>query len=404
MPHIYHIPSWWPSQKNEINGIFIYELIRSIACQDKAYHHTVAVFNTTLRWISLAHFFRDIQGLTMKDAAMGFGQDLNVDVFEIPRVIGVNPKTGINYIEKLVYRYLYHIKSLPRTPDLIHVHVSFPSIVLGYELSKQLGIPYILTEHSSRFPDDRFAQYGYHQQYLEAAFLHSGSTISVSKLLAGKFGYYGAATSAVIYNAIRWDRPILQPVVEKSNPLFTFVWIGVMNTTRKRVDILLNAIRNLSMIRSDFNCILIGEGSNLASYKNLASQLMIDSYITWREHGSFDIIQRTLKQSDCLVISSDYETFGITAIEALSYGLPVLSTACGGVEEIINDTCGRIVNKSDAQALAQGMAWMMDNTKLFDPSAIQEYCYRNFNKERIAKEYLNVYRNVLKMSEGGRVQ
>jgi glycosyltransferase involved in cell wall biosynthesis len=395
MPHIYHIPSWWPSQKNEFSGIFIYELIRNIAIQDAAFCHTVGVFNTTFRWISLTHLIRDIKGLAVIDTALGFDQDLNIDVFEMPRVIGVNPKTGINYIEKLVYRYLCHIKSLPHKPDLIHVHVSFPSVVLGYELSKQLGIPYILTEHSSRFPDDRFFQYGYHQQYLKAAYLHSRSNISVSKLLADKFNYYGAVTSDVIYNAIRWDRPVLRPVVGKSKPLFSFVWIGVMNTMRKRVDILLNAILNLIRIRSDFNCILIGEGSYLPSYKNLATQLKIDSCITWIEHGSSDVVQKTLMQSDCLVISSDYETFGITAIEALSYGLPVLSTACDGVEEIINDSCGRIVNKSDAPALAHGMSWMMDNFRLFDPLDIQNYCYSNFERASIARKYLNLYRKVL---------
>ncbi len=55
------------------------------------------------------------------------------------------------------------------------------------------------------------------------------------------------------------------------------------------------------------------------------------------------------------------EPFGITFIEALSAGLPVVATALGGACEIINDSCGMLVPPADAQALAAALRELIRN-------------------------------------------
>lgn len=62
-----------------------------------------------------------------------------------------------------------------------------------------------------------------------------------------------------------------------------------------------------------------------------------------------------LMEYDYFILPSRYETFGIAAIEALSCGLPVVTTDCDGPSEIINPTNGIIVRKEDPQDLARGI-------------------------------------------------
>ena len=58
------------------------------------------------------------------------------------------------------------------------------------------------------------------------------------------------------------------------------------------------------------------------------------------------------------------EPFGIVFIEALSAGLPVVTTAMGGPKEIIDESCGMVVPPGDADQLAQSLGRLIDSPEL----------------------------------------
>lgn len=62
------------------------------------------------------------------------------------------------------------------------------------------------------------------------------------------------------------------------------------------------------------------------------------------------------------VVTSQIESFSLVAIEAMSYGRPVISTKCGGPEEIIvNGDSGFLIEQNNAKELAEKMCWLIDN-------------------------------------------
>jgi glycosyltransferase involved in cell wall biosynthesis len=68
--------------------------------------------------------------------------------------------------------------------------------------------------------------------------------------------------------------------------------------------------------------------------------------------------------ADAKVISSDYESFCFAALEAMSTGLPVLTTDCGWVPRLVADGAGLVVPVGDAAALAEGLARLADDPGL----------------------------------------
>jgi glycosyltransferase involved in cell wall biosynthesis len=66
--------------------------------------------------------------------------------------------------------------------------------------------------------------------------------------------------------------------------------------------------------------------------------------------------------ADVLLVTSNYESFGLTIVEAMARGVPVVATRCGGPEEIISDgETGFLVDLGDTQAMVDRVAVLLEN-------------------------------------------
>jgi glycosyltransferase involved in cell wall biosynthesis len=76
-------------------------------------------------------------------------------------------------------------------------------------------------------------------------------------------------------------------------------------------------------------------------------------------------IWRILNEIDIYVVSSETESFGLTVVEAMAAGKPVITTRCGGPEEIIvQETTGLLVPLNDSSAMAEAIISLVnDSTK-----------------------------------------
>ena len=73
-------------------------------------------------------------------------------------------------------------------------------------------------------------------------------------------------------------------------------------------------------------------------------------------------IPEILNAADVFVLSSDWEGNPLSVMEAMAASTPVVSTAVGGVPELVEDGgCGLLVSRRDVQALAKAMRYMLEN-------------------------------------------
>ncbi|KRM96454.1 UDP-D-galactose (glucosyl)lipopolysaccharide-1, 6-D-galactosyltransferase [Liquorilactobacillus aquaticus DSM 21051] len=159
---------------------------------------------------------------------------------------------------------------------------------------------------------------------------------------------FGVAPENVflIFNPIQTDsnKIIARPKTESS---FHAVFIGrILLDDQKNVRMLLHV---LSKLPFKWLIDIFGQGKDLHAAQQMAHQLNIDQNIIW--HGWTPNPWDQISEADCLLLCSTYEGFPMVVIEAVSHGLPVISTDCPtGPADIINAKNGILTPMNDQGA------------------------------------------------------
>ncbi|MBI3520543.1 MAG: glycosyltransferase [Bacteroidetes bacterium] len=120
-------------------------------------------------------------------------------------------------------------------------------------------------------------------------------------------------------------------------------------------DVLIKAFAGLKKKHNDkaLKLLIIGEGSQMDALKHLATEHGIDQEVTFTGRIAFSEVSNYFNMLDVLVNISDYESFGVSVIEAMACEKPVIATNTGGLKEIIeNSTFGSLVEVGHVQQTA----------------------------------------------------
>tara|TARA_B100001123_G_C15344266_1_gene1036292 strand:+ start:2057 stop:3256 length:1200 start_codon:yes stop_codon:yes gene_type:complete len=128
---------------------------------------------------------------------------------------------------------------------------------------------------------------------------------------------------------------------------------------------------------------------NLVSDSKASKNIFLNNF----EKNQFNLI----KQTDCLVIASQkYESFGYTAIEAMSLKKTVISTNFGGLNEVIlNNITGYLVDKNKPKLFAKKVLYLLGNKKTKKKMEIKSYLHykKFFTNLKMIKNYNNLIKN-----------
>ncbi|MFT5168671.1 MAG: glycosyltransferase involved in cell wall biosynthesis [Saprospiraceae bacterium] len=113
---------------------------------------------------------------------------------------------------------------------------------------------------------------------------------------------------------------------EAKPPKFTIAWVG-RNYWRKRIDWFVEAVEKLELNKSDFRVILLG--MDIAEPTMMLAQKGIECLAFQRKNFPISEYPEIYRQMSCLVITGISEAGPLTLFEALSTGIPVVSTKVG---------------------------------------------------------------------------
>ncbi|MQY12965.1 GalNAc-alpha-(1-_4)-GalNAc-alpha-(1-_3)-diNAcBac-PP-undecaprenol alpha-1,4-N-acetyl-D-galactosaminyltransferase [Streptomyces sp. RB5] len=129
----------------------------------------------------------------------------------------------------------------------------------------------------------------------------------------------------------------------------------------KRHDLLLHAFARVARRHPDWELRIYGEGAERGRLEALVTELDLTGRV--RLPGVLSPIEPAFAEASLVTVTSDVEPFGMTIVEAMGVGVPVVSTDCPlGPGEIIRDGHdGRLVPVGDAEALAAALSQLIED-------------------------------------------
>lgn len=199
-----------------------------------------------------------------------------------------------------------------------------------------------------------------------------------------------------IYNPVRFStNEIYTAELEHglSNPL-KLLAVGRI-CEQKNYETLLSAVGILAKIRP-CELRIVGGIFCQKEYERLQNkivQLNIEASVFFE--GYSDNVAEFYKKSDIFVLSSAWEGFGNVIVEAMSFGLPIVSTNCnyGPAEILENGKYGRLVPVGDHRALARAVVAELDKPTLTKMQLVGRS--KDFSEQVIAKQYFDIISEVL---------
>ena len=137
----------------------------------------------------------------------------------------------------------------------------------------------------------------------------------------------------------------------------------------KGVFTLLEACKLLNLRGVMFRAVFIGAWSDIKEedFMDYIVKNNLANYVTYAGKKYDDEKSSYFSNADIFVFPTfyTYETFGLVNLEAMLYGLPVITTDEGAISEVVEDNCnGFIVPKEDPQALADKIEFLIKNPSL----------------------------------------
>ncbi len=165
---------------------------------------------------------------------------------------------------------------------------------------------------------------------------------------------------------------------------------------RKSHQNILMTIKNLLPKFPNLKYISIGDGEEKEKLKNLKKELGLTNEVTFIYKSSEQEKLGLLEKADLLVMPSvvykkSIEGFGITFIEAASYGKPSVGGIFGGESDaIINGKTGYLCDGNDLSALYETLLKMLENDNFKELGKNAYEFSKNFNWNKIVKKYIEL--------------
>lgn len=280
-------------------------------------------------------------------------------------------------------------------PDLICTHSSKAGFI-GRLTAWTQGIPAVFTAHGWAFAEGVPTYKRFLYRNLERlASRWTQRIICVSNYdfnLALKQGVATAQKMTTIYNGI----PAIANVVRRNDdPHHKLRLIMVARfSEQKDHPLFLQAIKQLGD-SWPFEAYLVGDGPLQKSVRELASQLNIVEKL--RFLGDRADVAELLQEADIFVLTSHWEGFPITILEAMRAGLPVIVSDVGGCREaILQSKTGCLIQPGDINHLVECLARLMadQETRLAMGAAGYQHFINNFTVEKMVQETVSVYDDV----------
>ncbi len=389
--NILHLLSWFPTPDDPTLGNFCVRMIDALP-EDC---HSVILSVCDGKDMTKSFEVKEIKG----------AHHTHVQIYIRP------PK--INAIRKLkmlrMYQYgLRYIKKHFFKPDLIHLHVAYPLGQVALLWKKLYGYKYVMTEHWTIYqPQNKDVLVGGLKKKIVKIANNAALIMPVSLDLQHCMEGHGVHNNfRVIYNLVNTDMfKLRQPCIDSSQRTILrgndmHVWkkhilhISTLRDEAKNFSGILRVIERLRQQRDDFELHVIHD-YDAPEFKAFVKEHHLEECVVFHGKKTSAEVAEAYQQADFFVLFSNFENLPCVIVEAFASGVSVLSTAVGGIAEILSPERGILIPQGDEEALLQGMNQLLDHSSEYDRAAIRQYALSTFSNEIIGRQIFEAYKEVV---------
>ena len=374
-------------------GSFFYE-------QSKMLHqkgHEVGVVYAEKMGITNASFRKVLTRYFQTSISVESGlKTVRIHSWSIPKFEFLQYKVWVWLMIRGVKKYIKQFGC----PDIIHVHSSMWGGVVAAKIKEIYGIPYVITEHRGRFgyitdlAKSKFESW--YDKPLNEALKNADMVIPVSKRLISKLQSYVPEKSLpvnVIPNVVDIDFFENKLSPQKSNQPFRFLIIASCSPA-KAMDQLIKAYAIVKQDIADIELVIGGDGPEKGGLEALCNQLNLTDSIMFLGHLSREHVRAELAKCDFFVLPSLIEAQPVVICEALSMGIPVLSTTVVS-DDVVQPLNGILVAPDNMNALAKGLSQAIQTVGQYDSVSIRKFAIEQFSYDAVLNQIESVYDAIL---------
>lgn len=306
----------------------------------------------------------------------------------------VDAGIAIHYLNvKSVYYPLIPLsirRFLKRHPyyDIIHVHL-FPSLYWTAIATMGMNCKLVWTEHSTNnkrhvFPLLRLTDRMAYSCYDKIVCISQATENSLKEWIGDS---NTIQRLCVVGNGINIDK-FKHDKPEKKYP-HTLIQISRFEAAKDQDTV----IRAMAQLPQDVHLLLVGDGTRLEVCKELSRTLKVDNRVHFL--GSRTDIALLLSSADIAIQSSHWEGFGLTAVEAMAAGLPVIASEVNGLKQVV-EGAGLLFPQGDANALAKQVESLLNAPQRYDDlSKAGLERARKYDINIMVEKYIDIYKTVV---------
>ena len=320
----------------------------------------------------------------------------------------------VHYLERdfgIIERFLFFGKQraivndiegrgLCSNASIIHAHTLFTAGCAARRLSKKYHIPYIVAVRNADV--NFFYHYMLHVRTAGINVLKDAKYVIfispvykehvLERMVPPKYRDIIEAKSIVIPNGINNFFLNSTPLTcqnKMQGKRIRLVYVGEVNKN-KNITTTLKACELLEEKGYLPSLTIVGRISD-TSFSNIGCQ----KYVDYHQQCPKEDVIKFLRGNDIFVMPSINETFGLSYVEALSQGLPIIYSKGQGIDGYFDEgSVGYHVDKKNAQDIAISVERILQDYPNMSSRCIE--AAKPFSWSRIAGEYLQLYENVMK--------
>lgn len=374
------IPTWYPGEGDKLIGIYHRDFTSSLNKYG---------IDADIVFIDRQRLSRPFKYLFMKKSEVIEEDNFKVYKYNLLDLARFGYDLEMNRYVKLLEKAVGEYIKLNGKPDVLHAHVTAPAGYATCVVGKKYGIPVVTTEHTALL--ERFFNKEPYKKYGLEVLKNSYYTV-VSKYMKDITLKYTKECD-ILPNQV--DTSLFQNDIKREiKEEFRIVSVCALRDG-KGIDYGIKAVKSLVDKGINIHYDVIGDGFKEEYFRSVAKELGMEEHVTFLGRKSKQEISEHLKKCHALLISSDIESFGIPAIEALASGLPVITTDCLGVPSFIDDSCGVVCRVNDDVDMAEKVKYVIDNYSKFDKSHMMEVA-NQFSEENVVRKAKEIYEKISK--------